>query len=173
MATYRDLQYPEVRIRQGSDFQQVPNFVVAAEALLDGQFVTYTFDGQYHKTLSATERATHFVQRSGVARVTVDEIRNQTGKVQQGEPVMAHTGSGTVTIPFASNVFAGQELVVEDGYAVGLEMGAYAPADFVYVIGRALADVTIEEGATLAWGDAHITLPAQMTVTTITETETE
>lgn len=153
----QDLKYNEVRIRQGSNFQQIPNFVVAAEELADGQFVAYGEDGQYHKCISA-QRATHLVKRAGRARNTIDEITDLTGIVQEGEPVMALTGMGTVTIPFASNVSPGDPLVVDDGYAVLYDQAYFGDA---YIIGHATETVTLPEGETIAWGEAFINLPAQ------------
>lgn len=157
----QDVTYNEVRIRQGSAFQQIPNYTTAGEALADGQFIALADDGEYYKA-SPEIRATHIVQRSGVARVTPQEIVSYRGIVQQGEPVMAFTGSGTATIPFAMDVHAGDQLTVDaDGYAIGwypLDGGYEADA---YIVGHAINDVTISEGETLAWGDAFINLPAQ------------
>lgn len=54
----------EVRIRQGSLFQQVPNFVMAGQDLADGQFVNYGGEGEYFLA-SSTTPATHLVLKSG------------------------------------------------------------------------------------------------------------
>lgn len=148
-----DLQYNEVRIRQGEHFQQIPNFIIATEALVDGQFVYLDSSGGYSKA-SSSNAATHFVKRSGEKRHSIEEINTLIGTVQAGEPVMAITGQGTVTIPFASNVNVGDQLVVSNGYAVKYTAGAD------YIIGQALEDVVIADGETVEWGDALINLPA-------------
>ena len=154
----QDIAYNEVRIRtgNGTTLQQVPNFVIAGEELRDGQFVTYGADGKYW-VCGPGDRATHFVKRSGEKRNSIQEIANDIGKVKAGEPVMAFSGSGVVRIPFGTEVSAGDQLTVgADGYAVQQD-----PAYAGYIIGQAVEDVTIPEGATVGWGDALITLPAQ------------
>lgn len=150
-----DLTYNEVRIRQGSHFQQVPNFVIAAETLADGQFVYLNSSGEYAKA-SSSNRATHFVKRAGVARNSIEEIATYTGTVQAGEPTMAFTGTGTVTIPFGASVTAGDQLVVSGGYAVPYSAGA----DFI--VGQALEDVSVSTAGD-ASGEALIALPAEYT----------
>jgi hypothetical protein len=154
-----DLAYNEVRIRTGNGctLHQVPNFVIAGEALADGQFVYFGADGKFYKAAQTTAtRATHVVKRAGVARVTHEEISDLIGVVQAGEPVMAFTGSGVVTLPFAGNVVAGQQLMLSNGYLVAWN------GSETYVVGRAVEDVTIADGETYAWGDALVELPAQL-----------
>jgi hypothetical protein len=145
----------EVRIREGSKFQQIPNLVEAAELLADGMFVYLGAAGKYYRA-SQTEPATHFVLKSGEPRITSTEITDLIGTVQIGEPVMAMTGGpGTVTIPFAGTVSIGDELMVNaNGYAVRRTNGQAA-----YVIGVANESITVTSGTVS--GEALITLPAQ------------
>lgn len=148
----------EVRIRAGSHFQQLPNLIEAAEDFANGQFVFLsTIDGKYSGA-SQNERATHCVIKSGEPRLLATEIATLSGIVQAGETVMAFTGGpGTVTIPFATDVSKGDELMINaDGYAVVRPSGTAA-----FAIGTATEDVTIPVGMTTEWGEAFITLPAQ------------
>lgn len=150
----------EVRIRHETEFTQSPNFVIAGEELADGQFVTLsTSDGNYMLADQDT-RATHLVLKSGEARKTAAEITNNLGKVLVDEPVMAVTGGpGIVTIPFAANVIAGQDLTLDaTGYAIPWDSDTGATGAFI--VGKALETVT---GTSTAdrWGDAFLNLPAQ------------
>ena len=150
----------EVRVRSDALFQQVPNNVEAAEAMVDGQFVALTEpDGRFTLVSNQDEGASHLALKSGVGRFTHADITNLTGAIQEGEPVMALTGGpGVVRIPFASDVVAGQDLTVEAGYAVSWsDTGATG----AFVVGKSLEDLTIPDGETVVWGDAWIHLPAK------------
>lgn len=141
----------ETRIRQGSEFTQIPNLVPAGEQLTAGQFCRIQ-DGAFYKSMQPT----HLILKSGEPRITPFEVSTITGNiVLEGEPTLAVTGGpGTATIPFATSVYSGDLLVVNaDGYAV-----RKSPNVAGYVIGAALADVIVT-GNTLEWGDAMITLP--------------
>lgn len=166
--TITEFRHDEVRVRAGSQFSQVPNMVLAGELLADGQFVTLSSpDGTYSKA-SQDIRATHIVKDAGVPRITADEISNKIGTVQIGEPTMALTGWGSITLPFASNVTNGQTLSVNaNGYAVAWTADSGETGAFV--IGKANEDVTIEDGETLAWGEAIIDLPAKWSPSTAGE----
>lgn len=143
----------EVRIRQGAAFQQIPNLVEAGENLANGQFVQLSEDGGQFRNASQTTAATHLVLKSAEPRITAEEIATLTGSVVEGESVMAITGGpGTVDIPFAGNVNAGDELMVNSqGYAVRKSGAAF-------VVGVATQTVIVS-GAT-AVGTALLTLPA-------------
>lgn len=146
----------EVRIRQGSRFQDIPNLIEAGEDLEVGMFAYISDDGKFY-TASQTTPATHLVIKSGEPRLTHTEIVTLTGLVQAGEPVMATTGQGTATIPIASDVVAGDELTVDaNGYATRRNASQAAE-----VIGQALETVTVAAGNTYAWGTALIYLPAR------------
>lgn len=155
-----DFSIEEVRIRNGSNFTQIPNFTVAGEQLADGQFVILSTneDGSFMLPAGQNDRVTHFVEKSGVARVTAQEIADTTGLVLVGEPVLAHTGIGVARIPFAESVVANQTLTVNDnGYAV--PWSADTGATGAFIIGSAVEDVTVIDNN--QWGDAFIDLPAK------------
>ena len=140
----------ETRIRQGSEFVQIPNLVPAGEQLTAGQFVRMQ-DGAFYKSMQPT----HLVLKSGEPRITPFEVSSITGNiVLEGEPTLAVTaGPGVVTIPFQTTVYTGDLLTVSvDGYAVK-KTGAG------YVIGTAMEDMIVT-GNNLEWGNAMITLPA-------------
>lgn len=150
----------EVRIRQGAHFQQVPNLIEAGEELANGEFVHLsTIDGKY-MLAGPGDRATHCVLKSGEHRITATEIATLSGTVQEGETVMAFTGGpGTVTIPFATHVWAGDQLTINaDGYAI------QKPPGGGFVIGTAVNDVDLA-GESVQFGEAFINLPAQWTAT--------
>jgi len=160
MAGITDLTFNEVRIRQGAEFTQVPNFIVAGEELADGQFVYLSsMEGQFLKA-SQDERATHLVLDSGQNRITVDDIADKTGKVLEGEPTRAITGLGTVQIPLESDVVNGQALSVnKNGYAVAWSKDSGSAGAFI--VGTALEDMIADPYTGFAWGDCFINLPAQ------------
>lgn len=150
----------EVRIRNGGNFTQVPNFVTAGETLADGQFVILSTneDGSYMLPAGQNDRVTHFVEKSGTPRVTANAIATLTGTVQVGEPVMAHTGIGVAQIPFAESAVAHQTLTVNgSGYAVPWDSDTGATGAFI--IGSAVEDVIVVDGN--VWADAFIDLPAK------------
>lgn len=140
----------ETRIRQGSEFVQIPNHVPAGEQLTGGQFCRMQ-DGAFYKSMQPT----HLILKSGEPRITPYEVSTITGNiVLEGEPTLAVSGGpGVVTIPFQTTVYNGDLLTVSaDGYAVK-KTGAG------FVIGTAMEDIIVT-GNDLEWGDAMITLPA-------------
>ena len=160
-----DFSTNEVRIRQGSEFTAIPNFQTAGETLADGQFVYRATEGTVLKAGQDT-RATHLVLKSGEARKTATEIATLIGTVVSGEPVLAITGTGTVTIPFGYDVTEGQELTVDsNGYATpwSTDESDVSPTG-AYVVGRALENITADADGN-RWGIALITLPAQYSPT--------
>ncbi len=155
-STFKNLTN-EVRIRQGSKFEQIPNLVEAGEELADGQFVHISdVDGKY-ATANQTTAATHCVLKSGQNRLTATEIATLTGSVQEGEPVMAFTGGpGTADIPIAGIVSKGDELTLNNnGYAVR----RYSTEN-AYLIGVANEDVNGTSDAPVM-GEVFIDLPAK------------
>lgn len=149
----------EVRIRQGAMFQQIPNLIEAGADLADGMFVRLV--GNAYAKASAAYPATHLVLKSGEPRLTASEIES-VGFVHEGEPVIAITGGpGTVTIPIAESVTAGDELTVGDeGYAVKKVLGVDA-----FVVGIAAEDATLPPGDSVIFANALVTLPAQFRTT--------
>lgn len=142
----------ECRLRQASEFTQIPNLTPAGEQLTAGQFCRMQ-DGAFYKSMQPT----HLILKSGEPRITPYEVSTVTGNVVlENEPCIAVTGGpGTATIPFAGTVYSGDLLVANaDGYAV--RKTANTPG---YVIGSALEDIVVT-GNALQWGDAYLTLPA-------------
>ena len=134
----------------------------------EGQFVAYqSSTGEYRLVTDQNMRASHFVLRSGEARVTADEIVNLIGVVQDGEPVMAVTGRGTARLPVASDVLNGQQLTVDNGYLVAWTGGSDASEAFI--VGYALEDIEVTTGGTIGWGEVFIDLPAKYTSATTGE----
>jgi hypothetical protein len=149
----------EVRIRHGSQFQQMPNFIVAGQQIQNGTFVYLHNDDagevEYWHATRLTP-ATHLVIKSGVPRLTHDDIVNFSEVVNIGEPAMTVTGYGTATIPFAATATAGQELTLNDnGFAI-----PRTPGQASYLVGTALQDVVVPSGEAVL-SDALINLPAK------------